>query len=153
MFENFKEKEDEMNEERNTNHGFVNLVSLKGLSVPKLQISKLLKEREYIRSGAGVKQLFLATNNNAPRLPIILNLIHLITHDYNPQNIPRLKRIFLSDPSHLFCSLPLIKTQRRSTRASQIKAFKLYIPDLDISFVSNGRLSTYCMFPSFFDNI
>ena len=36
MFENFKEKEDEMNEERNTNHGFVNLVSLKGLSVPKL---------------------------------------------------------------------------------------------------------------------
>lgn len=32
-----------MNEERNTKHGFVYLVSLKGLSVPKLQISKNFK--------------------------------------------------------------------------------------------------------------
>ena len=57
-------------------------------------------EREYILSGAGVKQLFYATNNNAPRQPITLNLIHLITHDYNPHNIPKLKRILLSDHSH-----------------------------------------------------
>ena len=33
------------------------------------------------------------------------------------------------------------------------KAFKLYIPDSDISFVSTGRPSTDRMFPSFFDNI
>ena len=32
----FKENEDEMNDERNTNHGFVYFVSLKGLSAPKL---------------------------------------------------------------------------------------------------------------------
>ena len=82
--------------------------------------------REYIRSEAGVKQLFHATNNNAPRQPITLNLIHLITHDYNPQNIPKLKCILPSDPSHLCCSLPLIKTQRRSARAFLTKAFKFW---------------------------
>jgi len=109
--------------------------------------------REYILSGIGVKQLFYATNNKAPRQPITLNLIHLITHNYSPHNIPKLKHILLFEPSHLCFSLPLIKTQRQSTRASLTKAFKLYIPDSDISFVSIGRPSIDCMFPSFFENI
>ena len=52
-----------------------------------------------------------------------------------------------------FFLIPLIKTQRRSARASLTKAFKLYIPDSDMSFVSTGRPSTDRMFPSFFDNI
>ena len=70
--------------------------------------------REYILSGVGIGQLFYATNNNAPRQPITLNLIHLITYDYNPCNILKLKRILLSDLSDLCFSLPFIKTQRQS---------------------------------------
>ena len=95
------------------------------------------KKRVNIRSGAGVKQLFYATNNNASRYPITLNLIHLITHDYNPQNIPKLKCILLSDPSHLCCSLPLIKTQRRS--AITHTTFELPSPNDDAPTIESRK--------------
>ena len=47
----------------------------------------LLFEREDILSGGGVKELLYATNNKAPRHITTLNLIYLVTHDYNPHNI------------------------------------------------------------------
>ncbi|KAL4644896.1 hypothetical protein ACB092_02G197200 [Castanea dentata] len=71
--------------------------------------------KEYILSGGGVKELLYATNNKAPRHTKILNLIHLVPHDYNPHNIPKPRDVLLSDPSHLCFSLPLIKTQQRSS--------------------------------------
>ena len=88
--------------------------NLSSILLWRLILVTFIVEREYILSGVGVKKLFYATNNNAPRQPITLNLIHLITYDYNPCNILKLKRILLSDLSHLYFSLPFIKTQHRS---------------------------------------
>lgn len=45
---------------------------------------------EYIFFGAGIKQLFYAINNKVPHQSITLNIMHLITHDYNPHNIPKI---------------------------------------------------------------
>ena len=64
----------------------------------------MILTREYILSGADTKQLFYATNNKAPHQPITLNLIHLITHDYNPHNIPK----FFPNTCTFFSLIPLI---------------------------------------------
>ena len=62
--------------------------------------------RENILSGGGVKQLSYATNNKVLRQRITLNLMRLITHNYNPHNIPK----FFPNSSTLFSLIPLIKT-------------------------------------------
>ena len=74
---------------------------------------------ENILSGGGVKQLCYATNNKVPHQSITLNLMRLVLHTILThiisQNFSQIQVHILSDPSHLYFSLPLIKTQCRST--------------------------------------
>ena len=63
-------------------------------------------EWEYILSGGGVKELLYAPNNKAPHHITTLNLIHLVTHDYNPHSIPKPSDVLLFGP--FFSLIPLI---------------------------------------------
>ena len=76
------------------------------LWIPLLSDTMPYSIREYIMFGGGVKELLYATNNKAPHHTTTLNLIHLVTHDYNPHNTPKPSDVLLSGP--FFSLIPLI---------------------------------------------
>ena len=69
--------------------GMIRCAHVWNLWIPLLSDTMPYSIREYIMFGGGVKELLYATNNKAPHHTTTLNLIHLVTHDYNPHYTPK----------------------------------------------------------------